>query len=82
VDVEGLLRAWLVASTPAAWSALLRTVEITGCIGRLEVLHTTGNGQLDYRALQAVSAWRFEPTRVNGRRVRVTITATVTFKLQ
>jgi len=58
------------------------TVETSGCIGTLKVLHTTANGQLDYAALQAVSAWRFEPTQLNGRSVRSIMTATVNFKLQ
>lgn len=56
-------------------------ITATGCIAGAEVLRSV-ELPLDLAAMRAVSGWRFEPARLDGKPVPVTMTVTVSFGLQ
>ncbi len=57
------------------------TISASGCPAALRVIRSV-HPALDASALQAVSAWRFTPTRVDGQPVAVIMTTTVSFSLR
>jgi TonB family protein len=57
------------------------TITATGCVDGAEVLRSV-ELPLDLAALKSVSAWRFEPTLLDGKPVPVIMTVTVNFTLQ
>lgn len=52
----------------------------TGCVSSMRVLRGV-EGPLDLAALDAVSAWAYTPTLLNGVPVPVVMTVTVRFRL-
>ena len=52
-----------------------------GCIASARVLRSVSLA-VDFAALEAVTGWRFEPARLEGQPVAVTMTVTLNFKLQ
>jgi TonB family protein len=57
------------------------TITTTGCVGRATVKKSVST-LLDFAALRAVMAWRFEPARIGGAPVPVIMTVTVNFQLR
>ena len=56
------------------------TIDETGAVRDLKVLRSIP--LLDRAAIEAVSRWRYEPTRLNGQPVAIVMTVTVTFTLK
>ena len=56
------------------------TIDVNGNVTNMRVLR--GHALLDAAAKEAVSKWRYSPTTLNGERVPIIMTVTVTFKLR
>jgi TonB family protein len=56
-------------------------ISTTGCVSEVSVLKGVAPA-MDFSALKAVSAWRFEPAIVDGKAVPAIVTVTVNFTLQ
>ena len=56
------------------------TIDESGAVNNLRVLESIP--LLDRAAIEAVSRWRYTPTRLNGKPVAVLMTVRVTFTLR
>ncbi len=88
---EGVMAAALIYKVQPQYSAIARTMRLTGTVYLRAIILTdgtvrqleaiSGNPILANLALQAVRQWRYQPTRLNGEPVEVETFITVNFIL-
>lgn len=88
---EGVMAAALIYKVQPQYSAIARTMRLTGTVYLRAIISTdgtvrqleaiSGNPILANLALQAVRQWRYQPTRLNGEPVEVETFITVNFIL-
>jgi protein TonB len=81
-----------VATPPPAYPAIARTGRVEGIVVLDVVIDETGRVKdvkvlrsvpaLDRAAVDAITSWRYEPARLNGIPIAVSMTVTVRFTLQ
>ena len=80
-DVKATYPEGLVMNRVQGLVSLEAVIDANGCVRDLRV--TKGaEPRLYYAAFYAVSGWRFEPTKVDGREVPVIMSVTISFHVQ
>jgi TonB family protein len=80
-DVKPTYPPALLAQGVSGAVLLQGVISRTGCVSDLAVIGSVAPG-MDFAALKAASAWRFEPALADGKPVPVIVTLTVNFTLQ